>query len=244
MTITESSPKEFYKRFVIVLFITFLIGFVTFLLSIIVTTMSIVLSPKINFSFCFNNECLEAVINSYSASIKILQSLLIMLTSVSTIGGIFLALKSYINTHNSSILHNHIAHFSLFKDFILGELVKRDKLNISSFDVFKWYNLIYAKSKSGSMNISTNYINAINSVNLVIDSSNQKASKATDGSFLYKKHQNTLINVMLPFGVEMGTLPRNNFYEVETQLISLISVINKEFCGDVGIPELKKRYYI
>jgi hypothetical protein len=244
MIISNTSPKEFYERFVKVLFGTFIVGLVFLSISIIATTFSIVFSPNMNFSFCLKNECIETAIVLFSASIKILKGLLIVVTSVATIGGIFLALKSYINTYNSSILHNHISHLSLFKDFILGELEKRDKLHISSFDIFKWYNLIYNESKSGSMNISAKYISAINSINAAIDSSNQKASKATNGSYLYKKHQNTLINVMLPLGIEMSSLPRNNFYEVETQLIALISVINIEFCSNTDIPELQKRYYI
>jgi hypothetical protein len=244
MIINDTSPKEFYQRFVKVLFGTFLVSLAFLLISIIATSISLISSPNMSFSFCLKNECIETAIVLFSASIKILKGLLIVLTSIATIGGIFLALKSYINTYNNSILHNHISHLSLFKDFILGELNKRDKLHISSFDIFKWYNLIYNESKSGSMGISAKYIDAINSINVVIDSSNQKVSKATNGSYLYKKHQNELINVMLPLGVEMSSLPRNNFYEVETQLIELISVINIEFCSDTDIPKLQKRYYI
>jgi len=208
------------------------------------TSYSIYHSPKIDFVFCFNNGCLEQTIKSYSSSIKIIQSLLITFTSIATIGGIFLALKSYINAYNSSILHNHISHFSLFKDFILGEIGKRDKLSISSFDIFKWYNLIYAESKLGSMDISSEYTKAIYYINQAIDSSNEQVSRASKGSFIYKKHQYKLIDVVLPLGIELGTLPRNNFYEVETQLMSLISVVNDEFCGDAIIPKIKKRDYI
>jgi hypothetical protein len=244
MIISNTSPKEFYERFVKVLFGTFIIGLVFLLVSVLATSFSLIFLPNMSFSLCFSNQCIETAIVLFSASIKILQGLIIVITSIATIGGIFLALKSYINTHNSSILHNHISHLSLFKDFILGELKKRDKLHISSFDIFKLYNLIYNNSKSGSMKISAEYINAINSINIVIDSSNQKVSKATNGSYLYKKHQNTLISVLLPLGIEMNSLPRNNFYEVETQLMELITVINIEFCSCNDIPKLQKRYYI
>jgi hypothetical protein len=244
MIINNTSPKEFYERFVKVLFRTFIFCLVFLLISIIATSYSIISSPNTTFTFCFTNKCLETTMTLFSASIKIFQGLLIVVTSVATIGGIFLALKSYINTHSSSILHNHISHLSLFKDFILGELDKRDKLHISSFDIFKWYNLIYKESKSGSMNISNKYVDDINSINIVIESSNQRVSKATNGSFIYNNHQDALISVMLPLGVKMSRLPRNNFYEVETQLLELISVINIEFCSDTDIPELQKRYYI
>lgn len=244
MTTSNTSPKEFYERFAKILFRTFTVGCLFLLISIISTSYSLIFSSNVSYSFCLTNECLETTITLFSASIKIFQGLLIIVTSIATIGGIFLALKSYINSYNNSILHNHISHLSIFKDFILGELNKRDKLDISSFDIFKWYNLIYSESKIGSMKISTKYISAINQINAVIDSSNQKASMATNGSFLYKKHQNILISAMLPLGVEMCVLPRNNFYEVETQLMSLVSVINKEFCSDTDIPELQKRYYI
>lgn len=240
----NTSPKEFYDRFVKILFRTFIFGLVCLLVIIITTSCSIIYSQNVSYSFCLTNECLEEAIILYSASIKIFKGLLIVLTTIATIGGIFLALKSYINTYSSSILHNHISHLSLFKDFILGELEKRDKLHISSFDIFKWYNLIYSNSKSGSMGISTEYTDAIKSINGVINSSNQKVSKATNGSYIYKKHQNTLISVMLPLGIEMSSLPRNNFYEVETQLLALISVVNIEFCSDIDIVELQKRYYI
>jgi hypothetical protein len=214
------------------------------LLSILSTSYSIIQSPDQNFSFCFTNECLELTIVSFSASIKIFKGLLIVITSITTIGGIFLALKNYIDTHNSSILHNHISHLSLFKDFILVELEKRDKLELPSFDIFKWYNMIYKYSKTGSMIISSDYINFIKSINLVIESSNQKVSKATNGSYIYKNHQRALIDVMSTLGVTMHTLPRNNFYEVETQLMSLIAVVNNEFCNDESISDLTQRYYI
>lgn len=244
MTTNSPSPSESYLLFFKIFKFSFIFALLVALISILSTTLSIYHSPTINFGFCFNNECLERTIAAYSSSIKILQSLLITFTSMATIGGIFIALKSYINTYNSSILHNHISHFSLFKDFILGKLDKRDKLHISSFDIFKWYNLIYTQSKLGSMVISSQYTGVIDSINSAINSSNEQVSVASEGSFYYKKHQYKLIDVMEPLGVKLGTLPRNNFYDVETQLISLISVINDEFCSDDVIPKLNKRDYI
>ncbi|MBU2872366.1 retron Ec48 family effector membrane protein [Colwellia sp. E2M01] len=244
MTTNNSLISESYSLFFNIFKWALIVSLIFLLLSIIATTISVFKSPDVGFSFCLTNDCLKMTINLYSASIHIMQSILILFTSIATIGGIFIALKSYINTYNSSLLHNHISHFTLFKDFFKSEIDKRDKLKISNFDIFRWYNLMYPDSKIGSMNTSDNYIDIITNINVVIASSNEQVSIASDGSFLYRKHQHKLIEATLVLGVELSTLPRNNFYDVETQLLSLISVINNEFCGDSRIAKIEKRDYI
>ncbi|CAM2775237.1 retron Ec48 family effector membrane protein [Pseudoalteromonas distincta] len=238
------NPHRLLSRLILCFKFITVIGLIILVLMVASTFYSIANSEYQTFTFCFKNECVNNTINTFSGAIKFFSGLIFILTSIATIGGIFIALMGYINNHQSNMLNNHISHFSLFKEYLKAETLKRDRLSLSAFDVFKWYNLIFENSRTGSMNISKTYISLITEVNRELDVSNKQSQQATEGSFYYKKHQYRVINVLKKLGVILEVHPRNDFYEIEGQLLSLISSINNEFCACESIPKLNERKYI
>ncbi|WP_083399070.1 retron Ec48 family effector membrane protein [Oceanisphaera psychrotolerans] len=194
--------------------------------------------------FCFTNECVLYTNKKLSAVIKVFNATISILTSIATVGGIAVAVKSYLNVTRSNALNNHIAHFKIFQDYIDFEVKKRDRLLLSAIDTFKWYNLIFKRSRSGSMNVSDEYVEVVTRMNNEILSSNKQAQSATEGSYRYKEHQKRISGAVSFFGINLSFHPRNDFYEIETQMLDLISTVNKAFCTESLVPEIEKRKYI
>jgi len=44
--------------------------------------------------------------------------------------------------------------------------------------------------------------------------------------------------------IEIDKMPRNDFYEVEDQILSLIRNVNRTFCYSSYIPEIVERRYL
>ncbi|HEK2789087.1 retron Ec48 family effector membrane protein [Proteus mirabilis] len=194
-------------------------------------------------SFCFHNTCISNFTKGYSQSILILQATFILLGLVASIGGIVVALLGYTNSVSVSALGNHISHFKIFQEYLSYEINKRDRLSPSSFDIFKWYNIIFNKSRSGSTSISQDYRDLIIKINSAITESNNACSHAKSGSFSYVKHQINITTLLRDFGITHPRLPRNDYYEVEDQVFELIDNINREFCYSSSIEPLVKRLY-
>ncbi|MCC8228736.1 retron Ec48 family effector membrane protein [Enterobacter mori] len=192
---------------------------------------------------CFHNTCILNFTNGYSQSLLILQATFILLGLVASIGGIVVALLGYTNSVSVSALGNHISHFKIFQEYLSYEINKRDRLSSSSFDIFKWYNIIFNKSRSGSTSISQDYCNLIVKINSAISDSNTACSQAKSGSFSYVRHQNNITTLLRDFGIIHPRLPRNDYYEVEDQVFELIDNINREFCYSSSIEPLVKRLY-
>lgn len=193
--------------------------------------------------FCFNNTCIKNAADGYSQSVLILQAMFILLGIVASIGGIIVALMGYINSVSVSALGNHISHFKIFQEYLAYEINKRDRLSPTSFDIFKWYNIIFNKSRSGSTSVSDEYCALVLKLNTIISDSNTACTKANKGSFSYVSHQTKIVSTLIDFGIVQPRLPRNDFYEVEDQVIGLIANINREFCYSTSVPELIKRDY-
>ncbi|QGU87137.1 retron Ec48 family effector membrane protein [Erwinia sorbitola] len=194
-------------------------------------------------NFCFHNTCILNFTKGYSQSILILQATFIILGLVASIGGIVVALLGYTNSVSVSALGNHISHFKIFQEYLSYEINKRDRLSASSFDIFKWYNIIFNKSRSGSTSISEDYCELIIKINNAISNSNTACTQAKSGSFSYVKHQNNITTLLRDFGIIHPRLPRNDYYEVEDQVFELINNINREFCYSSSIEPLVKRLY-
>ncbi|HIH5816567.1 TPA: retron Ec48 family effector membrane protein [Escherichia coli] len=216
------------------------LGIMLFVTSFILTGMQ---EGFFNRSFCFNNTCISNFTKGYSQSILILQATFILLGLVASIGGIVVALLGYTNSVSVSALGNHISHFKIFQEYLSYEINKRDRLSASSFDIFKWYNIIFNKSHSGSTSISQDYCNLIVKLNSAISDSNTACSLAKSGSFSYVRHQNNITNLLRNFGIIHPRLPRNDYYEVEDQVFELIDNMNREFCYSSSIEPLAKRLY-
>lgn len=222
------------------------LNFSIFLGSILFTTSVVLTGLQEGFfsrEFCFNNSCISNFTNGYSQSILILQATFILLGLVASIGGIVVALLGYTNSVSVSALGNHISHFKIFQEYLSYEINKRDRLSASSFDIFKWYNTIFNKSRSGSTSISKDYCDLIKKMNHTINASNIACTKAKSGSFSYVNHQINITTLLRDFGIIHPRLPRNDYYEVEDQVFELIDNINREFCYSTSIESLVKRLY-
>lgn len=194
--------------------------------------------------FCLTNTCVEYGLSLYSQALLVLKETLNLLVTLATIGGIIVALLSYLNSSGATALSNHISHFSIFQSYIANEISKRDRLSASSIDIFLWYNAIFFKSRSGLTTISPEYVFLVEAINDEIKKSNLQSESVVDGSFRYRPHQERIIQTLKNIGVVLTHQPRNEFYEIEEQILSLIITVNKSFCYSDQVPQIIKRKYI
>lgn len=193
---------------------------------------------------CFHKECMKSVITEFEYSFTIAKATLDFLVAVATIGGIIVALLSYLNSSSTAALTNHIAHFSIFQNYVINEVTKRDRISPTSVDTLVWYNLIFSTSRRGKTDVSEIYINFVNELNDLINKSNVQAKRATEGSFRYKPHQERIKPHLEKAGIDVFFSPRNDFFEMEGQLFSLIDRVNQSFCYSDSVPVLEERKYI
>ncbi|MGY2261511.1 retron Ec48 family effector membrane protein [Pseudomonas sp. SDO55104_S430] len=214
-------------------------------------SVSLVIFIKTGFSeavfskeFCFTNACVKDTLKVYSQPLLILKETLNLLVALATVGGIIVALLSYLNSVGATALSNHISHFSIFQSYLSNEISKRDRLSASSIDTFLWYNAIFFKSRSGLTTVSPDYVLLVNLINDEIKKSNSQSEKVVDGSFRYRPHQERIIQCLKNIGIVLTHQPRNEFYEIEDQIFSLIITVNKSFCYSDIVPTIIKRKYI
>ncbi|WP_123894705.1 retron Ec48 family effector membrane protein [Serratia sp. FDAARGOS_506] len=179
---------------------------------------------------CFSNKCLEFFFKEFSFAFSFITSLGTIMAGGIALSGFLVALKSYLGAKKTSELSNHISHLSLFNSFISVEVEKRDRLSKSSFDHFKWYNLIYPNSRDGFFSVSVEYVDFINKTNSIINESNDLSTGIAAGGYYYKPHQEKIKKIFLLIGVELHSQPRLDFLEMEEQLYDLVNVVNMSFC--------------
>lgn len=195
-------------------------------------------------SLCFSNGCVKNFFYSFDQSFKILGKTFELLVSIATIGGIVVALMSYLSSASATALSNHIAHFTIFQNYMATEIARRNRISPVSIDNLVWYNLIFSNSRTGKTYVSEKYCIAVSVLNEAVKFSNEQAKTAAKGSFRYMPHQQRIINALLSLGITLTHQPRNEFYEVEDQVFSLISTLNNNFCYSDRVPELLKRAYV
>lgn len=193
---------------------------------------------------CFTNGCIKKFLEIFDQSFLVLSATLSLLVGITTIGGIIVALMSYLNSSSATALSNHISHYSIFQNYIILEISKRNRIAAASVDIFVWYNLIFSNSRIGRTTISDEYCSVISALNNEILFSNEQARNANQGSFRYMPHQKRIIDSLNRLGIGLSHQPRNEFYEIEDQIFSLISSLNKSFCYSDKVPELLKRNYV
>ena len=201
-------------------------------------------SGEFSRSLCLTNGCIKKFFELFDQSFLILSATLSLLVGITTVGGIIVALMSYLNSASATALSNHISHYSIFQNYITLEISKRNRIAPSSVDVFVWYNLIFSSSRMGRTTISDEYCRVVSALNREISFSNEQAINAIQGSFRYMPHQKRIIESLKDLGIELSHQPRNEFYEVEDQIFSLISSLNKSFCYSDKVPALLKRDYV
>lgn len=226
--------------------VTFLlvIAFVGFLTAITIFVVTGRQEGVFALGSCFSSACVNNAVGYYSGALLILKETLNLLVTVATIGGIIVALLSYLNSSGATALSNHISHFSVFQNYIVNEISKRDRISLASVDTLFWYNKIFSNSRSGRTTISSSYIDAVNRLNGEIIFSNDQATSIANGTFKYKPHQQRVIQALQEFGIKLAHQPRNDFYEIEMQVFSLIMCVNSSFCYEDQVPALDSRRYI
>lgn len=216
------------------------IGVLISVMAVITTGVGGVFSRRL----CFNNDCIKEFLGLFDQSFLILTATLNLLVGLATIGGIIVALMSFLNSANATALTNHISHFSIFQSYLAVEISKRNRISATSVDTFVWYNLIFSNSRAGKTTISDEYCSRISGLNNEILFSSSQAKTAVQGSFRYMPHQKRIIDALALIGIALSHQPRNEFYEIEDQIFSLISSVNKSFCYSDKVPELLKRQYV
>ena len=63
-------------------------------------------------------------------------------------------------------------------------------------------------------------------------------------SFRYKVHQSEMIETLKTFKISLEMHPRNEFYEIEGQVLDLIQTVNNAFAANSNLEEIADRAYI
>lgn len=234
-------PEKIFKIFLISLFVIAVFSTIILIWSLFSTMME---TKIYKLEFCLTSDCLTRAKNIYKPQIDLFFGIVSLAGSVATIGGIFVAVHTYVNNVSTNALSNHIAHLQVSQDYLVIELDKHDRLNISSIDVYGWYNAIFTESMQGNIHVSESYKESVKLVNRAILLSNQEAQSADIGSFRYKIHQTRMTSTLNQFGIRIGFHPRNDYFEIEGQILQLITSINKAFCSNSGVINFEQRQYI
>jgi hypothetical protein len=194
--------------------------------------------------FCFSNTCVANFTEMTKDSFAIAKATSDFLVALATVGGIVVALLSYFSSVDNSALANHIAHYSTFQQYVNSEISKRRRIDSSSLDSFFWYNLIFPHSKKGDMAVSSKYKDLMEKVGRTISESNQLVDTANPTGFRFKNHQEEMKRTLAGLQIAIPNQPRLEFYEIEDQIISLITCVNHAFCPEGGIPSFSSRKYL
>jgi hypothetical protein len=193
-------------------------------------------------NICFTYQCIDTFFSTLDKVISFVEFSLKVLVSSVTIFGVYHALNNYLSSIDASRANIHLTHLNTFKNYLILEVSSHDRLKIKSFNTFKWYNIAFPFSPSGKLGVGKNYENWINELNVEIKVSNDLVQGVTPSGYDYKKHQGRIIKVMNKIGINCPRLPRNDFYELEGEIILLIDKVNLEFCFVDKI--ISKRHYV
>lgn len=234
-------PEKTFNILFISLVIIAFIGALTLVWSFISTIME---TKSYELALCLTSDCLLNAKKIYKPQIDLLFGIISLIGTVATIGGIIVAVHTYLNNASTNALSNHIAHLQVFQDYLIIEISKHDHLSISSVDVYGWYNCIFTESTQGNIYVSESYKLSVQSINDVVLLSNTEYQSAEHDSFQYKSHQTRMTLTLNNFGISMGFHPRNDYFEIEGQVLRLITSINQAFCSNAGVINFEKRQYI
>lgn len=185
--------------------------------------------------FCLRSECVEQFEIIFSGPIKIVKSGLIFLGLSVSGSGVIVALMTYRLSVKSAALSGYIGHLNLFRSYMDGELKGCPNISVASIDSYKWYDLMFPDAPLGRVFVSKNYVRLVVSVKRELETTSALLSASGQKTrYDYKEHQSRLINALLPFGINITRMPRNNFFEAESQIVGLIDSINRTFSRGSG----------
>lgn len=212
-------------------------------LSTIVMVVTIRAQELQKLSICLQSGCVKEFTENIEAAISVAKATLDIGIAIATIGGIFVALLSYLNSASNAALTNHIEHLKVFSEYIEKEIEKRDRLAENLFDTLLLYGSIFSQSRNGKTTVSNDYIQFMIDLNKIIDESNQRSIVGTPGGFSYNDHQRRVREHLKKIGVTIYSAPRNDYFETEAQLFSLLHRVNQSFCPPGVVPEIGRSTY-
>lgn len=229
------SLKKLIISFVVVVSISLIFLGVSFHLTMIEKKMY-------GLDFCLQSECIKYMASQMEGTISLAQGLGWLITLLTGIGGAYLALKTYISGVNNSNITNHISHINMFRDFVNLEVTKRKRISPSSVDIYTWYSLIFPNSKGGDLAFCYSYIEIVNKVKAIIDEANVNISTAS-GDYVYKLHQQRMIESLKILGVVVSRGPKNSYIEIEGEVLEVIDSVNSTFIsGHCLLSEIHRKY--
>ena len=179
-------------------------------------------------NICFTDKCVTAFFANFNSVSVILQSVAWLITLITTIGGIGIALMTYKTGVKNSNLTNHISHLNMFRDYVNAEISKRKFISPDKVNIYKWYSLIFPYSKKGDVSVSIQYKSKIEDIIKVIVDANERITDPA-GKYVYTHHQVSMLDAVGLLGVKISTGPKNEFVLIEEQIFELIDCINLTF---------------
>lgn len=193
---------------------------------------------------CFQRECFKRVLYLYNAPVAIASATLITLSAVAAVGGIFVALQSYVANVIAVAFSNHISQLNAFLNYVSGEISKRPRIAAQSVDTFHWYRKIFDDAGRGDLEVSAYYVRLLQELAVAIQISNDLADHPSRERFRYVEHQQRMIAALSGFGISVVRQPRLEFMEVEEQVLSMVIAVNFAFCAGSNLPEVPVRLYL
>jgi len=193
---------------------------------------------------CFQRECFKRVMYLYKAPVAIASATLIALSAVATVGGIFVALQSYVANVRATAFSNHISQLNAFLNYVSGEIAKRPRIAAQSVDSFYWYRMIFDNAGQGELEVSIEYVRLLQELAAAIGISNDLAGHPSRDRFRFVEHQQRMIAVFSAFGISMVRQPRLEFFEIEEQVLSMVAAVNFAFCRRSSLPAVPDRLYL
>lgn len=212
-------------------------------LSLAIAAVTIYKQQLYRGGFCLTADCVAFLAHAVSPALEVAKATLDVGVAIATIGGIFVALLSYISSASTAALTNHLEHLKVFTEYIEAELTKRDRLSRSNFDILLLYSKIFSQSRIGKTTVSEDYKEFILGLNRIIEESNERCSSGTPGGFSYNGHQRLVRDHLKPLGITVVNAPRNDYFEMESQLFSLLHRVSQSFCPAGLLPAICERKY-
>ena len=195
-------------------------------------------SGLFNADFCFSTSCFKRFFSIFHGVPTLVDFLIKIFIGLATVLGVIYALDNYLNSASTSRTNVYLSHLKIFNDYVLNEFKNDTRISIKGIDTLKWYNLAFPHSRDGSLVVGKDYKDFIAEIRRVIEISNSKITGKIAIAFDYKNHQSQMIPNFKKIGVNIQRLPKNDFFEVESVVFSIINKVNKELCMDDSISRL------
>lgn len=207
-----------------------------FLYCITFVLVEIFYTKKLSFGLCFSESCLETLAATIPNFLELNKWIVTTSAIVIAARSLALSYKSFEVSRKNSIFNNHMSNKRFFSEHVNIELSRCSYLTSESIDINTFYSFIFPDSSNGSYIPSEEYASALLDLRsyLIRTSNRQKAKE----HFNYRAHQATISNKLKPLGFEINSLPKKDFYLIESDLFKLIDSMTKL------VTTYGKKYYL